>query len=751
MSFSAVTCLSYTGTTPLGGVLNLYSDTDSFSTAFQTNINLSAITGNECPYYISNVPNGTTQIRIFDNLTGCYCDIPIQSNNLCTNCDLDFNLYSGSTIGRLFAGNLTGSCEANITDYRIYWYETGNTVTPAYISGYGTGFTPYSFTHPLTGTSAIFAQSGTYVPVIDKIKISGLTFSQTGGTGNIPAELSCFSSSTVTVNPFTCDNGDGSSDDSNYEHRVNFLSAAAGVTPTTLDSTFLLTGSTNYFAWKFKGFDVEDRLRLIYYGSAYSEPLLIEDIVVGTNLTASDFSLSNVPKSAGTVQNSYYIKKVTCLTGITKNVNDTIRIEVIPNSANTQTNWDFYFTCLNTFSQNTCILNNFPYKIKSSTITSVTGSCNSNTIIVELSGCSKNTDDFSKYLVNDVSASILNFTIYSDSITYASPPSVLQRYNNLYFNSIQFSTGNFYYQPLVCATPSVNTITYKKYISGGTIGTIDMEFNSINDFNTYYDSFKLISTGTSSYAGTICDTSSGSWSGTPFTPTDIRYYRYYQLGIPSNTGTTNCGDGTTIYYYHIHPSTQITTGTTGPNYTLRFTMPTIINGLTYDPSCSVSSQIQSQFVNIINDSSTGTTNNFTGTTTTGSKYTYPFNNGYFACSGVTSLTATTMIGEVYYPKYLNETIVYTGTTPTIVPSLSGKTFNFNPSDFTLVNDGVTNLGSYGRYNYCYTIELNNPSDFRDYKIYAKQITGTTIGSQTLIYGFTGSTNTSTIYDYNYFY
>jgi hypothetical protein len=95
--------------------------------------------------------------------------------------------------------------------------------------------------------------------------------------------------------------------------------------------------------------------------------------------------------------------------------------------------------------------------------------------------------------------------------------------------------------------------------------------------------------------------------------------------------------------------------------------------------------------------------------------------------------------------------VYTGTTPTIVPSLSGKTFNFNPSDFTLVNDGVTNLGSYGRYNYYYRIELNNPSDFRDYKIYAKQITGTTIGSQTLIYGFTGATNTSTIYDASYFY
>jgi len=119
MSFSAVTCLSYTGTTPLGGVLNLYSNVDGYTTPFQTNINLSAITGNECPYYIDNVPDFTTQIRIYDIGTGCSCDIPVQSNNLCTTCDLDFNSYSANTIGRLVAGNLTGSCEVNISSRYI--------------------------------------------------------------------------------------------------------------------------------------------------------------------------------------------------------------------------------------------------------------------------------------------------------------------------------------------------------------------------------------------------------------------------------------------------------------------------------------------------------------------------------------------------------------------------------------------------------------------------------------------------------
>jgi len=751
MPFSAVTCLSYTGTTPLGGIINLYSDVDSFTSAFTTNINLSAITGNECPYYISNVPDGTTQIRIFDTTTGCYCDIPIQDNDLCVTCDLDFNSYSASTIGRLVAGNLTGSCQANITDYRIFWYETGDTTNPMYISGFGSEFIPYSFTHPLTGSTAIFAQAGTYVPVIDKVKISGLTFSQTGGTGLIPAELECFTATTVTVDAFTCDNGDGTSDDANYEHMVSFSGAAAGVTPQSLDATFLLTATTNYFAWKFRGFAVEDRLRLTYVGSAYTEELLLEDIVIGSNQPASNFNLNLIPKTADPFSPNYFVKKVICLTGLTKNINDTIRLEVIPNSANTQTNWDFYFTCLNSFDQSPCIITNQPYKISASTITSTTGLCNTNTIQFTVSGCARNSEDFTKYFISGYNlGNMLVSSNYQNFGAFPSTGTMINLSGLLKGNSILAPFSSVRIVTLLCATPTTNTITYSKYVSGSTVGVIDMEFSNIVDFNTYYNSFLTCFTGTTTFSPTnICATSSGAWSGTPSDPTDIRYYRYFRLGIPSNTGSTNCGDGTTTKIFTIHPSTNVTSGTTGPNYTLRFTMPTITNGLTYDPLCNISGTIQSAFVDIINNSATGTSNNFTGTTLTGSKYTDPFYQVSLACSGVTSISAATFTGEVDIPKYLNETIIYTGITPTIVNSLSAETFNFTYPRFTEISS-PNNTSYYRRYQYSYPIILNNPSDFRDFEIYANSITGGTLGTSSLIYSYTGSTSTSTIHDPSYF-
>ena len=756
MPFSAVTCLSYTGTTPLGGIINLYSDIDSFASAFTTNINLSAITGNECPYYINNVPDGTTQIRIFDIGTGCYCDLPVQDNNLCVTCDLDFNSYSASTIGRLIAGNLTGSCEANITDYRIFWYETGDTTNPVYISGFGSEFIPYSFTHPLTGSTAIFAQAGTYVPVIDKVKISGLTFSQTGGTGNIPAELECFSATTVTVNPFTCDNGDGSSDDANYEHRVSFSGAAVGVTPQSLEGTFLFTGVTNYFAWKFRGYSVPDRLRLTYYGSAYTEPLVFEDIEVGSNLTSSDFSLSKLPKSADTFSPIYFVKKVNCFTGITQNINDTIKLEVIPNSANTQTNWDFYFNCLNTFDQDTCLLNGSPYKISASTINSATGLCNTNIITFKISGCTNKTDDFSKYIAPDENnQNILSTTAYRSVDAYSDLTSPINPFINvssgtLRINSITFTQTSTRNVSLICATPTTNTITYTKYVSGGTQGVVNIEFNNISDFNTYYNSYLTVLTGSTTFtSGQLCLTSSGPWSGTPFDNTDIRYYRYYALGIPSNTGSTNCGDGTTVKRFYFHPSNTVTTGTSGPNYTIQLTMPTITDGLTYDPLCNISGSIKTNFIDFINLSATGTTNNFTGTTTSGSKYTDPFYLVNIACSGVTTISATTKEGYIDIPSYLNETQIYTGSTPTLVPTFSAKTFDFNYPKFTNTSSGL-NLSYNRRYSFRYNIVLNNPSDARDFEIYANQFTGGTTGSDILIYGYTGATSASTIHDPSYF-
>jgi hypothetical protein len=418
-----------------------------------------------------------------------------------------------------------------------------------------------------------------------------------------------------------------------------------------------------------------------------------------------------------------------------------LRLEVIPNSANTQTNWDFYFQCLNTFDQNPCIISNSPYKISASTITSTTGSCNTNSISYFISGCTINSDDFSKYIVS--SAAVLNGTNYINFQAYNSS-NLTQINNTLTINSSLFSNSTLKNNSLTCSTPNTDIIEYKKYVSGGTIGIIDMTFNNISNLNHYYNSYlSIISSNTTLFGN--CTSSSGAWSGTPTDSSDIRYYRYFSIGIPNNTGSTNCGDGTTTISYTIHPSSVVTTGISGPNYTMRLTMPTVVNNMT-DPCITAGTQ---GYVDIINSSSTGTSNNFTGTTLTGSKYVDPFYFVGVSCSGVTSISASTSQGFIDYPKYLNETITYTGSTPTIVNSLSAQTFNFSYPRFTEVLQ-VSNLSYYRRYQFYYLTELNNPSDFRDFEIYARSFTGGTTGTDSLIYSYTGATSASTIHDPSYF-
>jgi hypothetical protein len=735
MSFSAVTCLTYTGSTPLGSVMNLYSDVDGYTTPFQTGVLLTDLTGAQCPYYIDNVPDGTTIIRIYDPSTGCSVDFDVRSNDVCQTCDLNFDVLSAETVSKIVAGNLTGSCEENITDYLVYWYETGNTVTPAYITGYGTEFTPYSFTHPLTGSSEIFAQAGTYEPVIQKVILSGLTFTIDGEEGTIPAELNdCFGN--VVVNPLTCSNGDGSSDLPQYEHRVNFAGATSGVPPTTLDATFQLDPTTNYIPYRFQGQSVPDRLTISYVGTNYGDPIILEDMEFGSQLPNTIFKNLVLPKSADT---STFVKKVLTLTGITRSVDDYLIIQVTPNSGNTQTNWDFYCGCLETFDQNVCFNNNEPFKIIYSSITTSLNACNTNNIQYLTSGCTLDTStDFYKYIYD--SSTSLSF--YSFVNFYGNNNNI----SNLFVNKPQITAFGGFISNRVCSSANTNTITHNKYVNSFTNeGEINIESDSIEDISTYYNSYL----NAINKVGTLCGTMQ-TFSGTPYDNTQIEYYRYFRFSFPSATGIQNCGaDGVTPKEFYIHPSTVVTTGITGSNYYFNMTIPTVTMGFADNPTCSWTAYVKTNIVDVINNSSTGTSNNYTGTTNTGSRYVDSFLSLTYSCTAVTSNSATTSTGLVQYPKYLNETIPFSG--GTIIPSLSAYTLSsfYNPNIFEF-NSISGNVPNYQRYNYYYIQKLNNPLDYRDFEIYAAQYTGITSGSEILIYGYTGSTSSSTIYDPTYF-
>jgi hypothetical protein len=676
MSFSASTCITIPAGVTTSGFFNIYSNVGNYVNPFQTNVSYYQLVGAttpqgvvySCPYIMGNVPDGTTIIKIIDTTTKCCVTIDLLSNDLCTTCELGFDDYETNTIGVIVAGELTGSCQNVISDYRILWYGPNDPNELAFTSGFGTDpdFLPRDFTHPLTGINSPMQPAGTYVPVIDKIKLNGLDFSQTGGSGYIQAELECFNATTINLQPFTCDNG---TEVGNYTHRVNFAGAAAGVTPLSLQSTFDLDITTDYFAWKFKGEDITDSIKITFYGSAYSEPIILEFITIGLN-TVSNFTLSTLPKSGSTSQ---YLSKVTSLTSLTRNTGDYLILEVIPNPNNQQTNWDFYFTCLETFDCSLCtdsyVNTNTPYKIKLSTISNTPGTCGYNSIFFNLSGCTQSlieNSDIYKYMLTNAGAvrNIFQFGFGSNTSGLFNTGIG----TTLNYTSCNYGTVN---PNLFCATPNTNTITFLKS-NTGTLGqgVINMTFTDFNDLVAYKSSYE--STKTSS--GWVNDS------------TNINYYKHSILSIPNTIGSQSCGDSITPLSYNIHFSSVVTTGQTSSNYTLSFTMPTIQNNLPPFTNCEVNCVTSlTNFINAVNNDSTGTTNNRVFTNNVGSRYTLPASRyGVFQKSVSNSPTGSVQ-GYYAMNNSLNTTMPFSGSSSPYVqiPALSSQTCDFSSKGQTI--------------------------------------------------------------------
>jgi hypothetical protein len=594
MPFSAATCLTYTGTTTLGDTLDVYVDSDSYASLFTT-VSLIDITTN-CPYYFLNVPDGTNNIKLFDPESCCYCIIPVQSSDLCTTCDLNFDTYSATTIGQIVAGHITGSCEENITDYIVSWYETSDPLTPVFTSGFGTEFEPYLYPHPLTGTSSVLVPSGTYEAIINKIIINGITFSQTSGEGLIPANLDCLP--TFIVDALKCNNGN-SSDLPQYEHRFQFSEATGGVLPQPLSTTFELSANTNFFVWKFKGFTVPDEIKLTLIGSSYAEPIILEYWDVGSDLATSNFNINTFPKSADT---SFYLAKITCLTGMTINNGDNILIEVTPSKTTTQTNWDFYCGCLDEFNCDFCEpssattvsgTTSWQLPIIGSTITGITGTCDVININFSLSGCT--TSDADNY-------GLLEYANVGNGGVWDADGVILKSTGNMYLNNRTCGQSTPYFRTNICDNNG-STITYEK--SSNLFRITSDNATTINEI--YNDYLTNVFPRISVFSGD---------------PTNIEYYKYFQLQYPNSTGITPCGDGTTLRLLQFHQSSIVTTGNTGPDFFIEFTMPLMTDGLTGYTTCDLNCESNaSSITTSTNSYVTSPLFNYTGTTTVGAKYT----------------------------------------------------------------------------------------------------------------------------------
>lgn len=694
MSFPAQICLTNTGNTQLGPVFYAYSDVDGYSSVFNNNVLLADIIESSCPYTLE-VPDNTSTVLLKDISTGCCVYIPLDSTiDLCIICDIGFNEYSANTVSVISVGNLTGSCENNITDYKVNWYGPNSSTNIQFTSGKGTNFT-YDWGHPLTGTSSVFAPPGVYVPEVESVILNGATLQENEG-----ALSDCFLP--ITVTPFNCSNG--TNPISNYSHVLEFSNSSQGSIPAALTAEFNLSSTTNYFAYAYKAETISDTLKITYSGSNYDVPLVIEYITLGDlpGSLANNFDDNVYPKSGDSVD---YFAKVLCLTGISYANGDKLIIQIEPNPTNELTDWTLYFSCLETFECEKCFDSYAPYKIFENTITGVTGSCNTINIFFTLSACTTNQNniDLINYMttqgVGETNFYDLRVNLDSETGTI---PSVIQQ---LFNNSVLCQSQSIYNKPNICYDDNYS-IYYRSWITSPSTRELEFKFEDISDFTAYTSNF------------TEAIASSGSSN-----PLEIQYYRRMTLVVPLITNAGDiCGDNTQYRFMTLHPASVIfTTGTTfdAPfNYKINITATTITNQINLD-SCLINcNSTVNSFVNSINNTIQNSFFDFTGTTTVSLRYQYPFTNVSQVSSADTVLNTGFTYGQLSLAEYSNLTYVASGDPLVNITNLSAQTCNLSTTMSTRDQYGFVKLNQYVFY---YAFILTNPSDVRDFRIYASPI------------------------------
>jgi hypothetical protein len=419
------------------------------------------------------------------------------------------------------------------------------------------------------------------------------------------------------------------------------------------------------------------------------------------------------------------------LNNLTRVPGDFLLFEVTPNPDFENTDWVLYISCVEQIDCGTnCIQQKTPYKIIESTITGYTASCETlGTFQYTVSGCTTdevNQSAFYKYLFNYG----LGLTAYPYADDLALGPSSNGQYNistSLSYISTSCNVSGFYNAPDDCDLSSSNSIYFRTYRPNSTQRFFEWKFESYNELLTYTDSYSQAMT------------QSGSTN-----PLTSNYYRRMLLVIPPQSGTLPCGDDTPLTY-NMHPASLVlSSGTTiDPlfNYILQITASTISDGLNYgscSPNCD--SIVKFNIVNTTNNSTTGSTNDYTGTTTVGSRYQYPFNQVFGLTTASTPTTSGATFGRISIYEYINQTIPASGSPLQVITTLTSDTCNLS----SFMGEVIPNL--WQQWAYRYIVVLTNPSDVRDFRIYASPITngaydgfpGTVIYSD-FVYGFSAGT------------
>jgi len=694
MSKTVQICLTDEGTSPLGPNLNIYSNPTSLILhgALIEVTPKSLLTGSNCPYILS-VPDTSTVIRIFDPVTFCYVDIPVTDSNVCSTCSLGLSGITTTSPSLINVDGLSGSCDNDITDFVLDWYGPSPSTSLAFTSGKGTLFSGlYQYSHPINNINSPILVDGTYTSRIRNVELNGVKFSSTGGSTNVLSQTLSSCTNNVTVLPYNCSNGTGGGDPL-YTHYKEFVFTNPNFPPSALNAVFVLSANTKAFAWKFEGLSIYDTLKLTLSGSAYPQPLLIEQITVGNDAGGTNFTPSTWPKtfSGGS------FKKITILTGLTINNNDKIGINITPNPSNNATTWYYHFGCspLPTATK-TCLdsYKNNPYKIKASSIQAFgPDSCGKYRIIYSVSGCSVNeTTGFTNSTLANLNSSSFSNIATDNTTKLLGLDTGYDLYNN--FSQVT-SCGPG--RPGVCVPIPGQQI---KVVKTATT-QVEIYFTSLSDLQVYYNDWPA--------AQAQIVSSCGEYTSNSLT---FGYYKFITLGIYN--GTHTCGDSTpSAEDLYFHYSSIVSSGNTntypGFNYVMYITTPLISNNYVCPNNCSSCGN-----QNLANNANA--TRNLTGfiRNVTGYRTSTPFRDVNGLKSTTTTKTSSSFNGSltVNY-TYSNLTYPASGVTNTLIPSLSGRTWDWENHTFISGN-------SYKQYVFSHNVVVTSWSPF-EYKILAQQI------------------------------
>lgn len=696
-------CLDPIGNFNVNSTVNIYTNSNDFTNPLVTDIPVSDLVYPNCPFEV-DVPDVATVVKIFDiNNNNCVY-IPI-SGQLCEECLFTFDVTPQANGSVLTCGNLINNdCISDGWElhYRIEWINESNETIIT--TGYGSDSFTFDYQHPLTGNNSVPMPPGTYTPILTHVWLNwsdptfenGIVYNGISGyTGIMPdAPIYLMPTNTcldytVTIEGLTCDVSYNPFYP--YTHSITFEGYSNSQPPFQTNFAFILNNDIKYIAILYRGYNEPDTFKVTLHAAAYSDPIILEWLTVGSYISPCDIDYYGYPKK---YRQGLY-RKITKLEHYTIIDGDYIELEVTSESPYTK--WSMSFKCITEeLNCDSCIFypeNHRRIFAQSINTTNTPRVCNSNDITTEviyddafllidysMESChdfsgttSANDNDFFKYLgnqytnagffysVNDDSGLQTGLNIWSQN-TYNNITNFIHYPNYPLYNAFpNISIGLWSYSQPCYSTEYESLITYSKPANQDLV--IHLQDQTL--FDMLVESLSFMLNEMSTYSSQDPTTS-------------IEYYTIYDLRLPHNTNGENwgCGDGVSWDTVKIHCSSEITWGDLDENTKfINITLPQITNQLPYDSDidpCLAKWSTANNFINSLQGSNNQIiykTNNYSLCYTN----IFAFKNLPFEPPSVNWHSAPPSTLQLLFHKSLLETIPLNSSTLEEIPELSATT------------------------------------------------------------------------------